>query len=312
MAYDEKTITEILEKIVDVPDEEPPVVPRKWEPATPAFRAILLEEWLSTSPGLLGTAELFSQHGHRSLTEISQLASFDHIEGLSEKQKALLHTKVADTVKFHRFLFKYSQEDKYGLVMFDQDNTAVAMHSGGVLRRSMLETYCKKTCEEFVTIVLLLLDRDERIAVGSFTDRLYYTMDYSINEYIAGVDLTSAFLAWCFSQRLDPEVAIVSSERGTAAQAITDKIYICGLYPALWANQRPDTWKARLPNNKTTHMRRALADAGILGKKKGLLFDDSKGNMKTDENFYAFRTDGNVGFRLSDFTDEQRGFKFAG
>lgn len=89
------------------------------------------------------------------------------------------------------------------LLVFDMDQTAVAVHSHGCLRRDKLDNYLKQATPEFVRAVPALHAAGFALAIATHSDEAEFGGDVQPPTHILGHELATALVQHYFP----PEVA---------------------------------------------------------------------------------------------------------
>jgi hypothetical protein len=88
-------------------------------------------------------------------------------------------------------------------VAFDMDQTAVAQHSRGRLRRTHLDAYLSNVVPDFVRLVPLLQQAGIGVGIATHSDEAEYGLFVKPETHILGSELARALLERCF----EPSVA---------------------------------------------------------------------------------------------------------
>jgi hypothetical protein len=99
---------------------------------------------------------------------------------------------------------------KIKLIAFDMDQTAVAMHSRGKLRREELDEYVSKATRAFMKLVPALHAHKLYLAIATHSDEAEFSGDIKPETHILGKELATALVNQAFSEEIASSFFVVA------------------------------------------------------------------------------------------------------
>jgi hypothetical protein len=96
------------------------------------------------------------------------------------------------------------------LIAFDMDQTAVAMHSRGKLRREELDDYVAKTTPAFKELVPALHAHGFYLAIATHSDEAEFREEIQPETHILGKELATALVNQLFSEEIASSFFVVA------------------------------------------------------------------------------------------------------
>jgi hypothetical protein len=173
------------------------------------------------------------------------------------------------------------------VIVFDMDQTAVAMHSRGSLQRKDLPDYLKQATRDFQRLVPQLHQHGFHLAIATHSDEAEFETDRRASEidretHIMGKELATKLVEYCFSSPIASSFFIVAYNPRVRGQ-----------------NQDP------LNCIKRHHMREIQQHFSVSGAEI-LFFDDTVEVVKDCASQFgvqALLVDPDKGFRLGDLVN---------
>jgi len=170
------------------------------------------------------------------------------------------------------------------VVAFDMDQCAVCQHSRGCLKRSALDKFAQRVSPDFIVAVKELAKRNVGLAIATHSDLAEHSFLKPRDTYILGDDLVHEVL-----RRAVPEQAHL--------------FLVVAFNPHARGAKDPDD------QHKKRHLR-TIASFYNVEIWECMLFDDDRNNCEDVEicsgkfqgRFHAFKSNPNVGFRLTDLS----------
>jgi hypothetical protein len=102
------------------------------------------------------------------------------------------------------------QSHKIKLIAFDMDQTAVAMHSRGKLRREELDEYIAKATPAFKELVPALHAQQLYLAIATHSDEAEFKGEIQPETHILGKELATALVNQTFSEEIASSFFVVA------------------------------------------------------------------------------------------------------
>lgn len=203
-----------------------------------------------------------------------------------------------DKLRVQRFLIDILD---FSLIIFDMDQTAFRLHSGGALERGEMEKYANSRSLDFEMMILILLFNGIKVGIATFSDQIGIEKlsNWTKETHISGREFIFNSIDILFRDKYP----------GLANYLLP---HCYGIRPTLHGKDSPFS---EYPNDKRIACR-MIADSYGVDIKETILFDDSSQNIdsiREDKDYpgKAYLVDWENGFRFEDnilYDDEYKSF----